>query len=374
MIAADNKCVGCGACKSKCPVKCISIVHKDGQYMPVIDENKCVNCKQCENVCVAIHASQIICYRTQNTYYGYAKTENMREASSSGGIFYSIAERFVQNGGAVVGAAYNDDFTVLHRVVRNGKDLLSLRGSKYVESDCQFIFEDVAKLLDAGQKVLFSGVPCQIGALKTYLGKEYAHLYCCEVFCHGVPRSGIFSAYINGLQKKYGFIRDFNFRSKYYGWNDPAYEIDTERKKIVQRHKDNIWHLMFGNHVSLRDSCYECQFRKYERSADISLGDFWGIENYYPSVETNQGISAILINTEKGQSLIEQSEVYIESCKLDEIYDKNRWMIMNYEKPEDQKKFIRDFNSMSVQSFFRKYSLKYKVIDKIKRFARRVLK
>ena len=373
MISIDNKCIGCGACKDKCPIDCISIIRKDGQYIPVIDEKKCVDCKQCENVCVAIHASSVNCHRTKRTYYGYAKAEDKRIASSSGGIFYSIAEKFILDGGTVIGAAYDDCFNVHHIVVNNLEDLSLIRGSKYVESNLQSVFKVTEKILNNGEKVLFSGLPCQVGAIKLYLGKEYENLFCCEVFCHGVPRSGIFAAYINEVEKKYGLVHGFNFRSKHYGWSKPAYEIDTESKKIIEQHKNNIYHLMFGAHVSLRDSCYECQFRKYERAADISLGDFWGIENYYPNVITNRGVSAIMINTEKGQALLKSREVYLESCKLSEIYDKNTWMIMNYEKPDNQKKFISDFNSMSSRVFFRKYKIKYKVVDKIKRLVRSVL-
>ena len=372
MISANNQCIGCGACKIKCPVNCIAIVREDGQYMPVVDKKRCINCKLCESVCVAMHAKQLNYYKAVGTYYGYAKAEKKRIASSSGGIFYAVAEKFIQDGGVVAGAAYGDDFTVSHKIVRDVKELVSLRGSKYVESNLQSVFKDIAVLLDNGHKVLFSGVPCQVGAIKTYLGKEYENLYCCEVFCHGVPRSGLFSAYVNRIQKKYGAIRSFNFRSKCCGWSKPVYEIETEKKKIIQQHKNNIYHLMFGNHMSLRDSCYECQFRKCERIADISLGDFWGIEKYYPNVTTNQGVSAVIINTEKGRTLVEKSEVQLEPCTLSEIYDRNTWMIMNYEKPNNQKKFINDFNSMSTRSFFRKYELKYKVTDKIQRFFRRV--
>ena len=373
MISVDNKCIGCGACKDKCPIDCISIIQKDGQYIPVVEKERCVNCKQCEDVCVAKHASKVNCHKTRKTYYGYANTKHKRIASSSGGIFYSIAEKFILDGGKVIGAAYDEFFNVHHIVVDNLEDLSLIRGSKYVESNLQSMFKETEKMLNSGEKVLFSGLPCQIGAIKLYLGEEYENLFCCEVFCHGAPRSGIFAAYINELKRKYGLVLGFNFRSKHYGWNEPTYEIHTKNKKIIQKQKNNIYHLMFGNHVSLRDSCYECQFRKYERAADISLGDFWGIENYYSNVETKQGVSAIIVNTEKGNALLENQDIYIKPCKLSEIYDKNTWMIQNYEKQENQKSFISDFNIMSNRSFFRKYTLKYKVIDRITGLIRRVL-
>lgn len=357
-----------------CPVGSISIDRINGQYLPVIDDNKCVKCNKCETVCVAINGKNLAGYETLKSYYGFSKDDSTRKKSSSGGIFFEIAQHFIKDGGVVVGAAYDDTFTVRHRIVTSADELAYIRGSKYVESDLHGVLEETLKLLKSGRKVLFSGVPCQIGAIKTFIGKPYSNLYCCEVFCHGAPRSGIFISYTDYLQRKYGTMKAFNFRSKHFGWENPAYEIELENKKIIQQHKDNVYHLMFGNHVSLRDSCYECQFRQYRRFADLSLGDFWGIYKYYPEADTKEGVSAINVNTAKGQELLDGINLYLEPCKLEEIYDLNKWMIMNFEKPSDQSSFIDDYRKMSTDTFMNKYEIKYKITDKIKRVIRRVIK
>ena len=373
MIEIDSRCIGCGACKNKCPVNCISIKRIDGQYTPVIDNSKCINCNQCEAVCVALHADKLDFHSPLTSFWGYANEETERIASSSGGIFFAIAKEFLKNG-VVVGAAYDQSFTVRHSIVRSIDDLPRIRGSKYVESDLQGVFEDVKNMLDHDIRVLFSGVPCQIGAIKAFLGKSYDNLYTCEVFCHGVPRSGLFEEYISWLEKKIGKVMSFNFRSKHFGWKNPSYEIKGKRGCIIEQHKDNIYHLMFGKHVSLRDSCYKCQFRKYERTADLSLGDFWGIEKYYPNIYTASGISAIIVNTEKGKSMSQSAFIHLEQCDINEIYEKNIWMVRDYEKPIEQIAFINDYKSMNQEAFFRKYKFKYKVVDRVLRMIRRIIK
>ena len=373
MVSDYSDCIGCGACSIECPVNCISIIRQAGQYIPIVDESKCIKCQKCERVCIALHVENLEFQPSQRAFYGFARQDRERRASSSGGIFYSIAKEFIKKGGLVAGAAFDENFVVRHRVVSSVAELDAVRGSKYVESDMSSVFTEIKKNLDVGNKILFSGVPCQVGAIKTFLGKNYDNLYTCEVFCHGAPRSGIFEAYKSAIVRKSGRIQGFNFRSKYYGWSIPAYEIKTDRKNIINKHKDNIYHLMFGYHVSLRDSCYNCHFRRHERVADLSLGDFWGIEQYYPSVQTSDGISAVIVNTENGQKLIDDAEVFLEPCSMEEIYHKNKWMITNFDRPKEQIEFISDYKTLNSTNFIRKYEIKFKVINRIKRIVRRVI-
>lgn len=374
MININNKCIGCGACQSKCNLKCISMDRVNGQYLPILNQQSCIGCNQCEEVCVATNIGKLGFNRTINAYYGYAKSDNERLSSSSGGVFFAVAKSFIDEGGIVVGAAFDELFKVQHIIAKKKEDLVRLQGSKYVESELKYVYRKVEELLKSGKKVLFSGVPCQIGAIKLYLQKNYDNLYTCEVFCHGAPRSGIFDEYIKWISEKNGKITGFNFRSKRNGWADPTYEIKTETGNIIQKHKNNIYHLLFGKHVSLRDSCFECQFRQEERVSDISLGDFWGIEKYYPHVQTRNGVSAIIVSTSKGQDLLDASQIYYSKCRVDEIYDKNAWMVKRYEKPTEQDKVINDFVTLKAQQFFRKYEIQYKYKDRIKKIFERFTK
>lgn len=365
-------CIGCGACAVTCPVACIVINCINGQYTPVVDKSKCINCNRCDNVCVALHLHDLEYKTIVRSYYGYAADEAIRFASSSGGVFYAIAKEFIANHGIVAGAAFDNKFRVRHVIIDSLEDLPMLRGSKYVESDLSGVFYKIKEHLENNRKVLFSGVPCQIGALKTYLSKDYENLFCCEVFCHGAPRSGIFNSYLQYIQRKYGIIQSFNFRSKVFGWGEPSYEITTERKQLLQKHKENIYHLMFGYHLSLRDSCYVCQFRKQERTADISLGDFWGVEKYYPYIDTKHGISAVLVNNEKGRLLIASNGLSLYPCNIFDIFEKNTWMINKFEKPAKQHVFIDDYNSMGCNAFFTKYKVKF-FIFKLIRIIKRIV-
>lgn len=374
MVEDSEFCIGCGACSSVCPVQCISFGRKDGQYAPIIDKNSCIQCNKCEKVCVAHDLSSVSFNRPIASYYGYANDLEDRIESSSGGIFFAIAKKFILAGGVVVGASYNDDkSSVKHIIVSTIEGLNSVRGSKYVKSDIHCIFTEVENYLKRGIKVLFSGVPCQIGAIKMYLANKYENIFYCEIFCHGAPRSGIYESYIKWMNRKIGSITSFNFRSKKFGWSNPSYEIIGDRRVVTERHSQNLYHLMFGYHVSLRDSCYNCQFRRNERCADISLGDFWGIENFYPEVETQKGISAIIVNNKKGKQLLDNGNVTLGSCQLSEIYDKNLWFIKNYEKPDEQEEFIDNYNRLPCPIFFFKYGIQYKIIDKVRRLIGRLI-
>lgn len=363
----DDSCIGCGACAATCPVGCISIRESsNGEYRPIINDSKCCKCNLCSRVCYLENTPSKL--KMGQAYYGWANNNHDRVTSSSGGIAAILARYFISIGGVVVGAGYLEDFTVSHILVDNENDLERIRGSKYVESRLDGVLKTIKDKLDKGLKLLFIGVPCQIYALKCYLKKEYSSLYLVEIFCHGAPRIGIYKKYTSYLTKKYGDIKSFNFRSKYYGWKTASYFIEFPKKRLHQKHSDNIYHLMFGYHNSLRASCFNCKCRSELRVADISLGDFWGIDLFYKNVDLQKGCSAIFINSPKGQGLIStiQDDISIFECKKEEILTKNAWFVKNYTIPTDQSSFNRDFQKLSINAFFRKYWIKYKVWNKIK--------
>ena len=365
----NDQCVGCGVCVVVCPKFCISMHENEyGEYRPFfINKIACINCGQCEDKCVAFDP-QIIGTHIEKCFFGYASEENIQKSSSSGGIFFEIAREFINKGGCVIGAAFDSNWTVKHIIAKNEKTLKMIQGSKYCESQIYPILSDIQKILLSGKKVLFSGVPCQIGALKQYLGKNYDNLFTCEVFCHGAPRIGVFRKYCQIIEKKYGKISSFDFRSKEYGWDDPSYKIVTQKKIIIQKHKRNLFQLMFGYHHSLRKSCLNCAFRSKYRQADISLGDFWGIDKYYVNIDRkNQGISAIIVNSNKGNKLLEKCGVVLNSCTSDEIFDKNKWQIMNFPNTKGYDQFNKDYVHLPNSIFFIRYYFKYHIFDKIKR-------
>lgn len=371
----DERCSGCGACTSVCPTGCLSLqISKTGEYRPVLDTTKCINCNKCSKVCYL--DKEIYAQKIGAAYYGWAIDDNERIQSSSGGLAHVFAEYILEKiGGVVYGAVFTAGFhEVKHIPVKNMRDLEKIQGSKYVESNMTEVYSSVKEELNSGKAVLFVGVPCQIHALKSYLGTKIDNLTCVEVFCHGAPRAGVFHRYIDYLNKKCGKVTGFNFRSKQFGWNDPSYEIEfNNNTSLHQKHKDNVFHLMFGHHNSLRNSCFKCICRGEDRCADISLGDFWGVEKYYPDLDMNKGISAIFINSQKGNELLEavSDKVTIRPCKREAILEKNTWFLKNYSIPSNQSKFERDYQRLSDSSLFKKYELLYKYLFRIKsRFGR----
>lgn len=357
----NEKCTGCGACVSVCPTECLSIqISSNGEYRPSLEKNKCIQCNRCNTVCYIDNS--VSTEPIGKAFFGWAKNNEERVNSTSGGIAQVLARKILINGGVVCGASSIDISTVKHVIIRDLCKLESIRGTKYVESNISEVFQPIAEALSARKMVLFIGLPCQVYALKSYLKNDYTNLFLIELFCHGAPRIGVYKKYIKLLQKKHGDIKRFDFRSKFFGWNQVSYEIAFYDCELHQKHKDNIYHLMFGYHNSLRSSCYNCQCRSNNRCADISCGDFWGVETFYKGLDLKKGISAVFVNTQKGQTLIDSisSEVELYSCKKEEILKKNIYFVQNYTMPHNQEKYNLDYKRLSSSSFFKKYKYVYK--------------
>ncbi len=370
MVDVSNfQCTGCGACVAACPRHCISLdISLSGEYRPNIDIDKCTDCNLCNKVCF-IENNSVKKQPIGDAFYGWCLGDEATECSS-GGIASKVSEYVISQKGVVIGAYFDvNKGMVLHRVAKNKNDIFLFRGSKYVESNLSDIYTVIKKYIKTEKIVLFIGVPCQVLAIKNYLGDQYDNLITLEIFCHGVPRIGVFQKYLNYMRLKYGDLKSFNFRSKRFGWKVGSYNIKFKNKKIQEKHVDNIYHLMFGHHNSLRKSCFDCKCRGYNRSADISLGDFWGIDKFYPEVDTKKGVSAIFVNTKNGADIISAIKENIEifNCKKEEILEKNKYFVENFQIPRNQDKFEKDFIYLPDKFFFSKYLFLYKFWFKLLR-------
>ena len=299
--AAD--CTGCMACANACPLGCIDFVQKtDGFLYPQIDEERCVHCGKCAEVC---HRRMEGSLPIQTVAAHHREPERRFEASS-GGIFSLLAGEILERGGAVYGAAFAEDFSVAHCRIDRAEHLSRLLGSKYVQSHIGYTYREVKKDLKEGRAVLFSGTPCQIFGLKSFLGETYEGLICVEVICHGVPSPGIWSKYFADVREGLGEeITRVNFRDKSTGWHNFSLGIYGQTQSKVEPSSKNLYMRLFlGNHI-LRSSCYRCEYATAERNADITLGDCWGNEAICPTLSAEGGISVVILNTEKGRSLYE---------------------------------------------------------------------
>ena len=322
LICKENKiCTACGACVNICPKHAIQMKEDEyGFLYPSIDEEKCINCRLCEKVCQNIDA--LSKNSPSKTLALQSKDYTLSQKSSSGGMFAQIAKYVLSKNGIVFGCAMEknqDNFEIKHIYIDNEKDLYKLQGSKYVQSDIKNTYREAKQFLEQNRLVIYSGTPCQIAGLKSFLQKEYSNLICIDLSCEGVPSQKMFNDYVKFLEKTKikEKIIDFKFRSKQAcGWSCEKYAIIYLRKgqKIpttTTTTTTDTYHNLFVHGGILRESCYNCQFTGIDRISDITIGDAWGIEIEYPKLMINKfkkekGISVVLINTDKGEQIFEQ--------------------------------------------------------------------
>lgn len=310
MIQIENKkdCCGCFACVNICPKKCIGMrFDAEGFLYPAVDKQDCIDCRICEMICPVKKDLQPTVI--SRAYGGYSKNESIRKESSSGGIFSVMADAVIENDGAVFGAAYSEDFlSVHHECALRKEDLAKFRTSKYVQSSTDDAFSKAKALLDTGKTVLYTGTPCQIAGLRSYFKKEYDNLITQDVICHGVPSPLIWRDYILYRETKArAKVRHVTVRSKKYGWRSYSFLLCAENgKKYVSRCADDIYLRGFLQDIYLRPSCYDCKFRSGKSGSDITIADFWGVENALPELNDDRGVSLILIHSEKGKAFFDQ--------------------------------------------------------------------
>lgn len=316
-----GKCTDCGACRQICPVSAISQKeNSEGFLYPWVDYDKCIQCGKCVEICPVVNpvyqnVSESKCYAA------YTNDEIRMDRSSSGGAFTVFADAVLSRGGYVSGVIFDDNFKACHIVSDNIEDVYRMRGSKYVQSDTRQVFSEIEQLLHNGKIVLFTGVSCQVAGLRSYLGKEYENLFCIDILCHGVSSPGVFRKYLNeaiGIDQ----VRDIQFRNKELGgWRNTHIYIDGGQEKIRQSLAENEYTSAFLNDVINRNCCAECQFQKLPRQGDITIGDFWGIEDCDPSLDDNKGISVLLVNSEKGQNLLKECKKEFSVLKEEKVED-----------------------------------------------------
>ena len=301
-----EECTGCGACYNICPHAAIEMKEdSEGFLFPYVNENMCLKCGLCSKICPQINISNLS--SETKSCYAMMANEEIREKSSSGGIFTLLANHVISRGGYVVGAAFNDDFlSVSHILVDNIQDIEKLRQSKYLQSNTQKTFEQTKKLLSIGKTVLYTGTPCQIAGLKAYLQKDYENLITVDLLCHGTPSPGVFKEYIQSVSKEKQ-ISNISFRSKINGWKDHTLSIFyADGSSFVEKASKNLYYQAFLQNLILRKSCENCTYTNLKRAGDITLGDFWGIQYFDTKLDDDKGTSLVFINTLKGKKIFEQ--------------------------------------------------------------------
>lgn len=299
-----KECTGCGACNNICPVDAISMKKdKDGFLLPEVDEDKCIACGKCSNICPII--SSYFENRSHPKCYAVAADDKTRFHSSSGGFFAMAAKWVIENGGVVCGAAYDFDFSVYHRCISNVIDLDSLQKSKYAQSEIRYVYREIVEYARRDMWVLFVGTPCQVAALRNILKNQYKKVILVDLLCGGVPSSQMLIDY---LRENFDFdcIKKIDFRPKETGWNSSCLSVafKDHTKKILNM-RESEYEQGYHKYLTKRECCTKCQFCGIKRQGDLSIGDFWGIDNYQKNYNDKKGLSVVLSNNDKGDIFID---------------------------------------------------------------------
>ena len=302
----DSKdCMGCSACSNTCPKNCISMkANNEGLIYPVVDAMLCISCGLCEKSCPVLHRKPLV--SKSKAYAAVNSDDDTRKTSTSGGVFSLLAKTVLQKNGVVFGAAYNPDFSVSHQYTETEDGLQKFRGAKYAQSDIGKSYRQVRSFLNENQYVLFSGTPCQIAGLQSYLGKDYEKLICVDLICHGISSPEVWQHYIdyrakvdnNGIRPEY-----INLRSKTTGWQRYSVEFRYADKTYSKTFADDPYMYGYIRDLYTRPSCFDCKFKGLQRISDFTLGDYWGIESHHPEMTDGMGTSLVLVHSEKAALL-----------------------------------------------------------------------
>ena len=356
MINIKNKkdCTGCCACVDICSHKAISLsVDNEGFWYPKVDESLCVDCGLCDKVCPELHVKEVNATNkeTPTCFAAQHKDEAIRLDSTSGGLFSALANMMYDQGGYVAGAIYNEDFSVRHIISNDRKDLEKIRSSKYLQSSCVDLYKAIKKLLVKNEKVLVCGCPCQMSALRLYLGKEYEQLIICDFICLGINSPKIFRKHLDSLESKYNSkIIYAKAKNKEHGWRSLTFKAMFENGKSYygSGSVDNFTRGYLRTGSYCRPSCYECNYKQVPRIADITLADFWGIENVDKSLDDNTGTSLVMCNSEKGKLFFEsiQSDLKYREVDIESIKPGNRALFNSIQPRIDRDVFFEEVDKL----------------------------
>lgn len=312
-VDAPRLCTGCSLCANLCPRDAIRITRNpDGFLVPEVDTRHCVECGLCQRKCPALAAKSLHPGYSgeRGKFYGaWHADASVRHGSSSGGVFSALAEQILKEGGCVFGVIWESPTEAVYAKAENEKELQPMRGSKYVQAKPGYVYRQVRNELGKGRKVLFSGTPCQVHALKTFLGQDNDLLLTLDVICHGVPSHHLITLYVDEWEQKMKkAISCIGFREKEQSWLcynvNRHYTDGTEQRSTL--HEDDYMQAFLSD-KALNTCCYQCRYAHIPGQGDITLGDYWGVEKKFPDWDWGDGVSAVYAHTRKGMAAIEQA-------------------------------------------------------------------
>lgn len=323
----SDLCCGCGACENVCPVNAIHYIpNKDGFYTPIVDENKCIRCGLCLKKCPL--KTPPTGSRPRAVYACRNQDEQVLHKSSSGGVFSALAKKVLHEGGTVFGCSW-DGQIAKHTEVTSITDLPKLYKSKYVQSNIAGVHKQIKERLKEGKTVLFCGTPCQVAGLKAGL-ESHPNLITVDFICHGVPSSKVLKKHIKDLETTYqATLSSLCFRDKDYGWNELQMTAFFSDGQVYSKpaSQDSYYRAFLCN-LSLNKGCGDCKFNHLPRASDITLGDFWNVGNHHPRFDDNKGVSCVVLNSDAGVDLFAsiQKQLTIEQSSVEAVMDGNPFL------------------------------------------------
>lgn len=360
IVEKKEQCYGCSACFNICPKDAITMKKdQEGFQYPQICQEKCVSCKLCQKVC-PFYKEEIECEYQQRYYAVQSKDRELVLKSSSGGAFTILSDYVLKQGGVVYGVAFNELFVVEHERAVDADTRNKFCSSKYVQSDMKRIMEDIISDLELGKIVFFTGTPCQVAGVRSFVvqkRKSLEGLILCDFICHGVASPEVWKEYVRFLECKYAKkLVKYNFRGKKRGWHNFFPVIEMEGSTVFEEERtQNSFMLLYKTCFINRPSCYQCKYTSYERVSDITLGDFWNVNKIAPEMDDNTGTSQVLINTGKGQLMFEQCK---EEIEYHECHKKDVWQPhLEYpnEIPRGRELFWKDYHLLKFEKVIQKY-------------------
>lgn len=401
-IRDKNMCMGCFACATACPTGCIKMTaDEEGFFYPKADVSRCINCGKCDRVCVMKNPRQIA-DRKITAYACYNKKEELIKKSSSGAMFSILANYVLKDGGTVFGVELDENLNPHEAMAfvpelrdknkasdtnidentsadtADGKDKIDsqqiknaeaeavhleektidwpdytdyvkkMRGSKYVQSRMDNAYELCRQELEANRKVLFSGTPCQIEGLYSYLNKEYKKLITQDIICHGTPSPKAWQYYLRYREKKAGAKAvSVSFRNKKLGWEVYSLEITFANGEVYNESmRDDPFMKSFHKNLCLRPACYSCPFKTAKKNSDFTLADFWGISMFYPELKHDTGTSLVLAHSWKARKIMEKVAPFIECTPVEagKALKKNASIRHSAKCPDQREWFMKNVN------------------------------
>ena len=368
LVIEKKNCCGCSACASICPKQCIKMTEdNEGFLYPTVNNAVCIKCGLCDKVCNELYpyAKRI----PKRVLAAINKNIDVRLRSSSGGVFYILAESTIKMGGIVFGARFDANWQVFISYAEDMEGVEAFMGSKYVQARIGNAYKDVKRFLLEGRKVLFSGTPCQVAGLHKFLRKSYDNLLTIDFVCHGTPSPKVWKLYLENVLKEIKNIDRIEFRNKNNGWRKFNFNLVYSKKNksisLLSPASQNHYMKAFLHDIILRPSCYDCKVKECRSQSDITIADFWGIEKVFPNRDDDKGTSMIFINTDAGAKSLDFTQIEYLETEYDKVKLLNKACFCSSNPHPKRDTFFRRLNKgdnmIKLIDSYTNPSLKYRI-------------